>query len=595
MIKDIQEIFGSITPENIKNIPAVKDAMGIFMETLEDLSKESIDIKNIFENDKIREELSKIYLDDLYSVLKAVESNQKLIEAIDRVNKLYNPPGADPSSENYVSFLRRDAIANVSKYITNDHFLSFRSYKENKGKTQAIKYIYELLNIFTNNGIAELEFRVSEGQKPFHFNIESTLPKEFYEYIVYPLAHPMGFTYTYEQFMYLALEDFFPEMKIEYDVELLRTVCLKSNGDTSYDYYIVRDDKKEEYGQDDIVNRKLVDIKTSISQSGRTKEFYFDDGEYLKQITTNLGQTTVFLYNESGDLLKSYSDQCSVEIRYDQHVLTTVTDEESFTNKSYSRDEFGRGNSDQFGDIGAGVIGGGLIIGKSIPFGSIGTGLIGSGSSNNIVIGGGLSGASVIDREPMVTPENDLKLLSGKYIKPTTFIDGSNNIVTTPLIYNDTVNDEYIIIDSEITVETYNRENFGNEDYVAKEINISEYSFIATTGQVLKEPLVRNTENFVDYNGVDRGPQTPYIGVLGSGTLIGSGGIIGDSYNDNTVKLGKSLKIGDGNILGESNIATIDTIVNGEVANIAYNSKEIFSFKVLRDDQLLTDNNMSVV
>ena len=88
MVKNIKGIFEQITPENIKNIPIIQKSIDVFIQALEDLSKESIDIKNAFENEKIREELIKIYINDLYQIFSNVQNNRDVIDAIERINSI---------------------------------------------------------------------------------------------------------------------------------------------------------------------------------------------------------------------------------------------------------------------------------------------------------------------------------------------------------------------------------------------------------------------------------------------------------------------------------------------------------------------------
>ena len=87
MSNDLQSIFKSITPDNIQSIPVIRDAMDIFISSLEEVSSTSIDVKNAFDNTNIREELIKIYLDDLYNVLQQIQFNQKIVEYIERLKK----------------------------------------------------------------------------------------------------------------------------------------------------------------------------------------------------------------------------------------------------------------------------------------------------------------------------------------------------------------------------------------------------------------------------------------------------------------------------------------------------------------------------
>lgn len=321
----LQNIFNSITPDNIKDIPLIKDAMEVFIETLEDLSKESIEIKNIYDNEIIREELIKIYLDDLYNVLKQIQVNQKIIDRIDAINATYNA-GKLPTDPQY-EYISKDIITNISKYINEEHFFSFRSYKEKKGTKAALSYMYSLISSFVNTGDDNVEFSIEETGSPFHFNVFGPLPVEFYEYIIYPLAHPLGFTYTYSQYINLLLQDYFPEEQFFYTVNVLEVRCLQLDGSTI---------------TTDYSDRGVIKVENVVENSIRVKKIYFDapyEGEYLEQQTTEIGQTTVYLKDETG-ILVSYSDQCSIYFDYDFDIRTSVVDELAYEMDAYTTDTF---------------------------------------------------------------------------------------------------------------------------------------------------------------------------------------------------------------------------------------------------------------
>lgn len=324
MTQDLQSIFESITPDNIKDVPVIQDAMAIFIETLEELSKESIDIKNIYSNDLIREELIKIYLDDLYNVLQQIQVNQKIIDKIDSINAIYNA-GKLPTDPQY-EYISKDIITNISKYITDEHFMSFRSYKEKKGTAAALKYMYSLISSFVNSGDNQVDFTITTTGNPFEFNVDGPLPIEFYEYIIYPLAHPLGFTYAYNQYVSLLLQDYFPEEQFTYTVNVLEVRCLQTDGTT-----IVTD----------YSSRQVTKITNTVEGSTRIKRIYFDvpyAGEYLEQQTTELGQTTVYLKNETSILI-TFGGQCSIYFDYNFDIKTTVSDELSFIDTSNLTDD----------------------------------------------------------------------------------------------------------------------------------------------------------------------------------------------------------------------------------------------------------------
>ena len=86
---DLKNIFESITPDNIKNNPVIAPAMDIFIDVLNEKCAESINIRNAFQNPVIREELIKIYLDDLYRALYELQYNKDVKATIDSINKVY--------------------------------------------------------------------------------------------------------------------------------------------------------------------------------------------------------------------------------------------------------------------------------------------------------------------------------------------------------------------------------------------------------------------------------------------------------------------------------------------------------------------------
>ena len=78
----LQAIFDSITPQNIKDIPLLADAMEIFINNLENNSSISTDIREVFsaDNTEIRENLLKIYISSLYSVISNIQQNKDIQE-----------------------------------------------------------------------------------------------------------------------------------------------------------------------------------------------------------------------------------------------------------------------------------------------------------------------------------------------------------------------------------------------------------------------------------------------------------------------------------------------------------------------------------
>lgn len=327
MSKDLKNIFNSITPSNIKKIPAIRDAMDLFVETLEERAKESIEIGSIYENENIRKYMVQTYLNDLYNVLNSVQSNRQVNDAIDKINSNYSITN---SAGEPVEYIRKDAIENISSYITEDHFFTFRSYKQHKGTLEALKYIYGLVNSFVLSEKNPAPLEIEEGD-PFHLDIKGPLPVEFYEYIIYPLAHPLGFTYEYFRFLKEGLVDYFPELSIQYNTAILEVRCVNTDGSTSISPFI---------GPSVNTDLEVIDIVDTQIFGVKTRIVFLDDGTYLKQVTDEQNQTTVahkigtpenYSTDENNqdpdaDPGNTFSNQCSIFIDYTTTINTAVYD-----------------------------------------------------------------------------------------------------------------------------------------------------------------------------------------------------------------------------------------------------------------------------
>lgn len=310
MIKDLNLIFEAITPENIRNVPIIRDAINIFIELLEEYSSESIDIRNIFNNTSVKEELIKIYLDDLYHVLQTINYNKQVIDKINETNEFYG-----------TEYYKTNVIFDLKDFLTEEHFLSFKSFKQNKGTEKAINYIYDLINVFITPTEEALPFELIDNS-PFNLEIRTSVPEEFYQHIVRPLAHPLGFLYEYYLYVQLILQDYFPEEKFSYNIRTLEIRCLQEDGNTTvtdFQYYT-------DLGGN-TVERVVVDLITTFEGTNRVKIIEFDDGTYLKQTTTSAGQTLVVYYDSDDSVLQNFTGQCSIYFDYTFSFATSVTDD----------------------------------------------------------------------------------------------------------------------------------------------------------------------------------------------------------------------------------------------------------------------------
>lgn len=491
MSKDLQNIFESITPDNIQNLPVIKDAMKVFIETLEELSAESIDIKNVYSNDSIKEELIKIYLDDLYTVLQDIQFNRKIIDKIDSVNEQYG-----------TEYYKKDAILNIVNSINDEHFLTIRNFKESKGTTAAIKYIYDLISAFTLSETTD-DFNIEE-QGTFSFNVTGSLPSEFYEYIVRPLAHPLGFTYAYRQILQLVLQDFFPREEFVYTVNQLEVRTLNEDGTTT-----ITDFSKDEFNEQRIV----VEIKTTVSSGERTKYIYFDDGKYLKQVTDALGQTYVFYMDANDNILQEFEQQSSIYFDYESEFVTGVLDELLISNEKFTHEGFARldpNNHPLTGNLSSYDIGINPLIDKNFDIST--------------------TSAGRYENYYAPSDENLLKWLSGSFERDVDIFEGSTYLGKQAIRFTNTINPDNTKVYRVLSLENFEEQNIGNEDFLAKEHEIFDLEFdlsytrsddtnLSTFGYELIEPIYKYWTNYIDANGVDR-EEVPTPIAIGSSRVV---------------------------------------------------------------------------
>lgn len=309
MNHSLENIFKAITPESIKNIPVIQDAMKIFVEVLEEKSKVSIDIKNVLNENSpqvIQDELVKIYLNDIYRVLNEVQHNKIIAEKIDRYNKEY---GAE--------YIKKDVLGTLSRVLNEEHYFTTKEYKQKKGTVQGIKYIYDMIENIITTGEEKTDILIIE-KEPFNLKIEGSMLKELYDNIVRPLAHPLGFVYTYVNIVKLYLEDNF-NLIFHYYNSTVEVRCLYGNVD-SYSH------------------KTIIDVREEIISRRKVLKITFSDGSRLEQWNDPI----VVKYFENDVIIKEYPEEghCSIFLQYDFELELATKDEVTFRESKNLFDDF---------------------------------------------------------------------------------------------------------------------------------------------------------------------------------------------------------------------------------------------------------------
>ena len=266
---DIKNIFESITPENIKNNPVIAKAMAIFIDVLNEKCSESIDIRNAFQKKEIREELIKIYINDLYNALYILQNNEEIQNTI-----LY-------SNDNFYTKYKTDFITDIAKNITDEQFYTFNLYKENKGTKKGIKYFFNLVQELISKDKKKPVFELTSNGV-FDFTVQGSMPTVLYKNIVEPLSHPLGFIYNYLYVIQTILTEYFGTFI--YSTTELGVECLKSDGTFCKPDFLHIDNN---LNNNDLNNLRV--IKEIFNNEFDNKLYYYfepDGSTYLVQDNT---------------------------------------------------------------------------------------------------------------------------------------------------------------------------------------------------------------------------------------------------------------------------------------------------------------------
>jgi len=283
----LKSIFEAITPENIKNIPIVQDAMDIFVALLEENSQLSTDIKKLYtiENDIIRVQLAKIFLKDLYENINKVDSNEQLYNRF----KDFTPE----LREKYINVER---LKDVTKNMSEDDYLVIKNFKENKGTFDALNYMYSIVkkNTDSTNYDEETFFELLEDElaPKYTFTLKGAVDKTLYQSVVAPIAQPLGFLLT----------------------EYINTVTVPIEDNFLFTYSFINKNLDVYDSTDNLIEsfdfKIISDVKVQTAGNYIINQIYFDDGTFLDY---NVSLGTLFYKQDNGEnvaptIIKSYNN-----------------------------------------------------------------------------------------------------------------------------------------------------------------------------------------------------------------------------------------------------------------------------------------------
>ncbi len=319
----IKKIIPALTPNNISEIPLLKDSIDIFLTYITKHSNISIDIKNILDQDKvvIYEEFIKIYLNGIYNILNKSEHNEALFNVFKRMSDTTN-----------ISIDEIDLSIDIVKLLKQEYILTNKHYKQAKGTSSAMEYIF---NIIVNSGLQSDSFSNSmfqyfEGTNPFEYTIEATIIKEIYDYYVKPLTHPVGWLCNYQRVFYQTFTDYF-NLKFNYNFSEngLEVRCMSGDSLNKDDYLNNISHSGKELVQDNTVEYINTETLNNGKLSSEITTVYFKSGETLVSIDN---PRSLILYKNHEILINydNYDSNCGLYLEYSVTLTTTVSDKVKF-------------------------------------------------------------------------------------------------------------------------------------------------------------------------------------------------------------------------------------------------------------------------
>jgi len=228
----------TLIPENFKDIDNIAKSMEIYTEGSKELNKLTLNPIDLLDIDflidkynttlnenysKIKEELFKIHLNEVYNVFEQAQESEDIYNKLKEVYSYYGI-----TDEVKLGYQLEDTI-------NQEYIDSSREYKTSKGRKKAFYFIHDIINkvnlqeIDNTNFIDIIEGSNIDPNLPYHYTIKTALYKEVVEETLIPLAHPLGFIYSFIKFIETSFEDYF-NLDVTEEIGDLFTNCYSESG-----------------------------------------------------------------------------------------------------------------------------------------------------------------------------------------------------------------------------------------------------------------------------------------------------------------------------------------------------------------------------
>lgn len=316
----IKSIVNSIIPENIKDIKLVKDSIDVFLKYVIENSNIALDISNLFseKNEILFDNVIKMFVNNFHLVFSKNIHNPVLIQ---RLDEMYKKAG-------YSSFKDLDFDINLHELLNRKFIELSKNIQLSKGHRVTLEYVYDMvLNLGYQQEIFSSDnYEFTEGENVFEYSVNGSLLQEFFEYIVKPLAHPVGWAYTYTRLYELYFIDYFL-CEPQYDIKTLQIGCLIDNQNyidnfiTNTGYLPFTDENNNPLGEIYEVNGQEIKniirhgINFDIAPESQSKLILNTKVKLIEKFQTRKNIKYI-IYFESGEIIESNTNPRSLVLRY---------------------------------------------------------------------------------------------------------------------------------------------------------------------------------------------------------------------------------------------------------------------------------------
>lgn len=221
---DLQVIFNTIVPDNIRNLPLVKKCSEIFIEQLNRNSQISMRISKIYEPDS----QNWIKIDEEGNISEITDSEfLKRSKVILKTGLLYTYLNVITS---LVYKLCEKSLINTNNInrLNSEYLSGFRYYQQNIGTSKAIHYMYAFAK-YLETGAVVRDLDIEEGSV-FNLRYDGSLQKEIFSIFNKQVAHPCGWLCEYEKTKVADMSVVIPEYELILDSDFNAQTIIDNMG-----------------------------------------------------------------------------------------------------------------------------------------------------------------------------------------------------------------------------------------------------------------------------------------------------------------------------------------------------------------------------